>query len=65
MIYFSIKRTLLIYKYLIEVSGGIEGLKRPRGLRIGSQYPVQNVWKERHASRKKERKTFAWCSGLI
>jgi hypothetical protein len=43
MIYFSIKRTLLIYKYLIEVSGGIEGLKRPRGLGIGSQYPVQNV----------------------
>ncbi|HCG62417.1 MAG TPA: type II toxin-antitoxin system death-on-curing family toxin [Sphaerochaeta sp.] len=64
MIRFSIEQTLLIHSYLIEVSGGMEGLRDEAALESALRAPFQTFGGE-DLYPGKLRKAAALCFGLI
>jgi death-on-curing protein len=64
MIRISMEQTLLIHKYLIEVSGGAEGLGDQAALESALSAPFQTFGGE-DLYPGKERKAAALCFGLI
>ena len=64
MIRFSVEQALLIHKYLIEVSGGAEGLRDKGALESALDTPFQTFGGE-DLYPGKEQKAAALCFGLI
>ena len=64
MIHFSTEQTLLIHSYLIEVSGGTEGLRDEAALESALRAPFQTFGGE-DLYPGKLRKAAALCFGLI
>jgi len=64
MIRFSTEQTLLIHSYLIEVSGGMEGLRDEAALESALRAPFQTFGGE-DLYPGKLRKAAALCFGLI
>jgi death-on-curing protein len=64
MIRFSTEQTLLIHSYLIEVSGGTEGLRDEAALESALRAPFQTFGGE-DLYPGKLRKAAALCFGLI
>jgi len=64
MIRISLSQTLLIHKYLIEVSGGMQGLRDQAALESALHTPYQTFDRE-DLYPGKERKAAALCYGLI
>ncbi|PKL26945.1 MAG: type II toxin-antitoxin system death-on-curing family toxin [Spirochaetae bacterium HGW-Spirochaetae-2] len=64
MIRFSLEQTLLVHSYLIEVSGGLEGLRDRAALESALSAPFQTFGGE-DLYPGKVRKAAALCFGLI
>ena len=64
MIRLSLEQALLIHRYLIEVSGGMEGLRDQAALESALNTPFQTFGGE-DLYPGKERKAAALCFGLI
>ena len=64
MICISFEQTLLVHRYLIEVSGGMDGLRDQASLESALNAPFQTFEGE-DLYPGKERKAAALCFGLI